>query len=365
MKARIADFLDGRTKTLEQALSDCVNGADEICILVAHARRSGVKLLKNIVKSVPVKIIVGVDFNLTEPEALKELKKPPFKCRVYRTRIAEGEATFHPKVYIVKKNEQAIIIVGSSNLTEGGFRRNIEHSVVLVGRIDTDLIVRKILDAFETYWNLAVPVTDEFIRAYESEYRFRMQHMRRLRRKPSENVIQDIQKKRQEIVSKKEKKGITLNDVIICHTKEHDINNKYDELVGIPGSPKSRSVKPYGWVTKGTRIFIYYKQTPACPNSGIYVVVEATDEPYYDDTVIPEWADAFPEEVYPHRIPTRPLYRCRYCVTLKDLKQLGITSLISGKPIGIPHLRRTLVPISRSDGDKILKELLKKNRGHC
>jgi len=30
-----------------------------------------------------------------------------------------------------------------------------------------------------------------------------------------------------------------------------------------------------------------------------------------------------------------------------------------------PHLRRTLVPISRSDGDKILKELLKKNRGHC
>jgi len=111
-------------------------------------------------------------------------------------------------------------------------------------------------------------------------------------------------------------------------------------------------------------VFIYYKQSPACPKSGIYVVVKATGEPYYDDTVVPEWADAFPEEVYPHRIPTRPFYRFKRPVTLADLRQMGIRRLIDGRVVNtLPHLIRTLVPISRNDGNRILNELLRRNPG--
>lgn len=183
------------------------------------------------------------------------------------------------------------------------------------------------------------------------------------RREISEEKREKIERKIKEEESKnKEKLGdIEENDVIICHTREHDANKRYDSLVGIPGRPRSQSIKPYGWVQKSTRVFVYYKRTAACPNSGIYVVVRAVDKPYYDETVISEWTDAFPEEIYPHRISTEPLYRFKAPLSLNDIRKLGVASLITRAPIQTLDLRRTLIPITKQDGDKMLNELLRRN----
>lgn len=44
----------------------------------------------------------------------------------------ENASTFHPKVYVFKNETQAIVVVGSGNLTEGGLFTNYEASVVRV-----------------------------------------------------------------------------------------------------------------------------------------------------------------------------------------------------------------------------------------
>jgi len=372
------EFLDGRGKTLEYALKKYASGASEICISVAHIRSSGLTILKDIVRKVPIiRIIIGIDFNLTEPDALRELLKLGYDCRIFSAQIIGEEVVFHPKMYIIKREDQLIVIVGSSNLTEGGLRRNIEHSLVIMGRSEFPAI-KAAVSAFEECWKQAVPLNASFVNNYESRWSIRKQaieNAQQLQRKLLPPHVQQRIKMWEEWEEKtlkfKEQRGIKENDVIICHTIEHDANNRYDTLVGIPDT--DMSIKPYGWVTKGTRIFIHYIGSDALRRSGrkpgIYVVVEARDKPYYDDSIIPEWADAFirRNEVYPHRIPTRPLHslpcsrhRFRKGLRFKEW-QRGTRHLIYGREVSVKDIHRTLIPISRSDGNKLLNMLLRKN----
>ena len=74
-----------------------------------------------------VSFILGVDFNGTSQEVLKELLGWDVDVRIVKHR-GPGH-TFHPKLYLFEWNHQATIIVGSNNLTEGGFFRNYEGAV--------------------------------------------------------------------------------------------------------------------------------------------------------------------------------------------------------------------------------------------
>lgn len=359
----IIEFLDNREVNLSEKIKEILRDADEIYISVSYIKESGLDLIKNYLENKRVKVIVGVDFNLTEPSALSNLLKMGCEVKIYKGRIIDGEHVFHPKMYIAKKEDIYSIIVGSSNLTYGGLVSNIEHSLLVKGSRE-DHIIRKALDAFNNSWRNSDELTQDFVKKYQEQWEHIRSHVARVpRREISEEKREKIERKIKEEESKnREKLGdIEENDVIICHTKEHDANKRYDKLVGIPGRPKSQSVKPYGWVQKGMRIFIYYKRTDSCPNPGIYVVVRAADKPYYDETVVSEWADAFPEEIYPHRIPTEPLFRFKVPLSLNDIRRLGVVSLITRAPIQTFDLRRTLIPITRQDGDKILNELLRRN----
>lgn len=146
----------------------------------------------------------------------------------------------------------------------------------------------------------------------------------------------------------------SMPPVIICHTEAHDKGNIYDRLMGVP---KNAVIKPYGLVSKGTKIFVYYKS----PIKGIKTIVRAIDEPYEDTTIVPEWSDAAPKEDYRHRIKTELVARYKIPVFYQELVNMGIKRRDTNVPFCSAHLRCTVMPISEEDGNKIESKLREKN----
>ena len=70
----------------------------------------------------------------------------------------EKGRTFHPKLYLFSNEEgkKALVIVGSSNWSDGGFVQNVEAD--LLARLDLTnqqqlLCYQKIVDCFDKYWS--------------------------------------------------------------------------------------------------------------------------------------------------------------------------------------------------------------------
>ena len=71
-----------------------------------------------------MRLNIGIDLGGTNREVLEELLR--WECEVFVFHNPLPRATFHPKVYLFESNESATLIVGSNNLTEGGFFTNYE-----------------------------------------------------------------------------------------------------------------------------------------------------------------------------------------------------------------------------------------------
>jgi hypothetical protein len=71
-----------------------------------------------------VSLVIGIDLGGTSREVLKEISDWTIPIIVVKNRLPG--ITFHPKIYLLRWPERAEIIVGSNNLTEGGFYRNYE-----------------------------------------------------------------------------------------------------------------------------------------------------------------------------------------------------------------------------------------------
>lgn len=145
-----------------------------------------------------------------------------------------------------------------------------------------------------------------------------------------------------------------MEPVIICHTEAHDKGNIYDRLMGVP---KNAGTLPYGFVDKGTKIFVYYKY----PVKGIKTIVRAKGPPYKDPTKVDEWSDEWPREDYRHRIRTEPIARYKIPVLYQELVAMGVRRRDTNASFCTAHLRGTVVPIREEDGEKIEHRLRKKN----
>jgi HKD family nuclease len=73
-----------------------------------------------------IRIVLGVDMGGTSKEVLSEIATWPIEVVILKNRLPGH--TFHTKLYLVEYDEQAIILAGSNNLTEGGFYNNYELS---------------------------------------------------------------------------------------------------------------------------------------------------------------------------------------------------------------------------------------------
>nr|VFK03059.1 MAG: PLD-like domain-containing protein [Candidatus Kentron sp. H]VFK03376.1 MAG: PLD-like domain-containing protein [Candidatus Kentron sp. H]VFK05976.1 MAG: PLD-like domain-containing protein [Candidatus Kentron sp. H] len=73
---------------------------------------------------VDIRFVLGIDLGGTSCEVLSEVLSWEIDCRIVKHRLPGH--TFHPKLYLFERENEAVIIVGSNNITEGGFFGNYE-----------------------------------------------------------------------------------------------------------------------------------------------------------------------------------------------------------------------------------------------
>jgi HKD family nuclease len=105
-----------------------LQSAKSIKLATAFAHWSGWKhLLPHIEKTNgTVKLLTGLSFCQTEPKVLYNWCKISKEGRVEARLFARTGTTFHPKVLLVENARKSFVVVGSGNLSNGGFLQNIE-----------------------------------------------------------------------------------------------------------------------------------------------------------------------------------------------------------------------------------------------
>ncbi|QQS40268.1 MAG: DEAD/DEAH box helicase [Acidobacteriota bacterium] len=162
------DYHSGR-KVLSSLLKD-IRECEEFWFSVAFVTMSGVATLLTSLEEYKKsdragRLLVSQYQNFTQPEALRTL--------LYFDNIdlrISVEGDFHAKGYLFKKKGHWDLIVGSSNLTANALCSNKEWNLKVSATSSSDLIsdTRTI---FESEFDSAVPVTEEFIEEYEHIYR--------------------------------------------------------------------------------------------------------------------------------------------------------------------------------------------------
>ena len=121
---------------------------NRIEIAVAWVRRSGTKQLEQSFKKFLnrggfAQLTVGVDIENTSAEGLNDLLALQTDGSI-ETHIHHNEdvtTTFHPKVYLLRNDTDARLIVGSNNLTGAGLFVNTEAGLQLDSPLNDQLIV--------------------------------------------------------------------------------------------------------------------------------------------------------------------------------------------------------------------------------
>lgn len=151
---------------LIEYIRSLVDDVVSVDIGVAYVKRSGVELLKELLDKIEsCRVVTSLSFNLTEPEALEALLNRRIRVKIYKEKN-----DFHPKVYIFKlRDGRAIVCVGSSNLSKGGLRDNVEANICFMGKPNVSPI-KEVLEFFEDIlWNslASVDLTKELLEEYK------------------------------------------------------------------------------------------------------------------------------------------------------------------------------------------------------
>jgi HKD family nuclease len=145
---------------------------DSFMGFVAFAAVSGVSTLLDKIKKAKtdyktIRFYVGVDNKGTSKEALELLVKEDIETYIYHRE--ENYITYHPKLFIFEGHKFSRMIVGSSNLTNSGFKSNIEASIQLDFRTATDKQGIKLLTEIKEYYTDLINLTDKNLKRLDSD----------------------------------------------------------------------------------------------------------------------------------------------------------------------------------------------------
>jgi len=140
-----------------------------------------------------LEFLIGLDMKSTDPQALAKLyamSKAHPNVGLYCYVSRNGMAIYHPKVYLAQVADRVVALIGSSNLTEGGLRRNTEVNVVIEGTAHDEVI----LDIYETYHRLKfhpkrVIPDDETLQLYAQLCERQRREERKLTRDSTHQVL--------------------------------------------------------------------------------------------------------------------------------------------------------------------------------
>lgn len=112
--------------------------------------------------------VIGTHQYFTAPEALNQcLEYNSPKIRVVHP---NKEKLFHPKIYAFDLGDRLEVYLGSSNLTMGGLKSNVECGVFLNAEKST-LSLAKFWNHVKDLWEGAEVLDSEFITSYKANYR--------------------------------------------------------------------------------------------------------------------------------------------------------------------------------------------------
>lgn len=144
------NFTDNHEKNLLTELSAGISKSKDVKVAVAFLKYSGYDLIKeNILECLDnggkLEFLVGLDFNTTDAKAIKALQEiesgnPMLRCYCFSDALKNDTPVFHPKLYLLNNGSQATVIVGSSNLTGGGLKNNIEVNAIIKAHIGHEVI---------------------------------------------------------------------------------------------------------------------------------------------------------------------------------------------------------------------------------
>jgi len=154
-------LIDNREYSAAEWLRRHLPSCTSASMCVAYLSPSGFKLIEDelqrfLSKGAPLSIISSEEISKADAEFLLRLvdRYPQIQAKVYPT-----EFTFmHSKVYLLNEDNKSHVLVGSSNLTLGGLKTNIESN--LAGSFSSDHeIVRQWRNNFDTIWMQGIALT--------------------------------------------------------------------------------------------------------------------------------------------------------------------------------------------------------------
>jgi len=116
----------------------------------------------------PAELVVGISsYGITDWEVLRDLLKLRRKYGNLSVKYYNNEG-FHPKLFIFESpGNSANIILGSSNLTAGGVRKNIEANVLLRGTISEE-VMANIFEFFKNVFGTAEKLKEAVVKRYRA-----------------------------------------------------------------------------------------------------------------------------------------------------------------------------------------------------
>ena len=144
------EFTDNITRNLLNILKPSISKANEIKFGVAFVKYSGFSLIEEDIreclkKNGKIEFILGLDFRTTDPKALRtifEMTKVESNIKLFCFSDPSTNDTpiYHPKIYILKEKDKAVISIGSSNLTRGGLKDNVEVNAIIKANIKEEVV---------------------------------------------------------------------------------------------------------------------------------------------------------------------------------------------------------------------------------
>ena len=200
-------FTDNITRNLLDVIKQAIPKAKELKFAVAFMKYSGFMLIEEDINRClrngsSIEFLVGLDFRTTDPKALRLLNKLsseglPVKCYCFSDPSFRDTPVYHPKLYLLNDGRNATITLGSSNLTAGGLKDNVEANAVITAALKEEIVS----DVYSLYGRLKFQQSRfepdlEYIDKYEEAYKkVQKRNVEALQDRQTKEIIRQLKRK--------------------------------------------------------------------------------------------------------------------------------------------------------------------------
>lgn len=200
MQVRLVDNIG--TKVVDE-LNAIVGRSRDIRFAVAFMSSDGLALVRDALreavrKGATFEVLVGLDMSVTEPAALStmyEWSQANANVAMFCIVSAVGSAVYHPKLYLAGSDAGTTCVVGSSNLTAGGLKKNIEANLVVEGEPTDDVMTEaySVYNRLKFHKDRVVPDA-ELLQMYADRFESAAAERKRRRDKQFEEKVRSLRR---------------------------------------------------------------------------------------------------------------------------------------------------------------------------